>query len=154
MIKEARGRAELTQTALAERSGIRQSVISAYESGHREPSVAALDRLLRSAGLALTLTEEPETLRRVREHAAELRMLLAAHGASGVEVFGSVARGDDHADSDVDLLVDLAPNVSVFDLLQMRSAAETLLGRTVDIVPRSGLKPDIATVILREAIPL
>lgn len=154
MIKEARGRAHLTQTALAERSGIRQSVISEYETGRREPSVAALDRLLRSAGLALALTEASDTLRQVRAHSTALRTLLSEHGASRIEVFGSVARGDDHADSDIDLLVDLAPTVSVFDLLRMQSAAEALLGRAVDIVPRAGLKPDAAAAILREAIPL
>lgn len=157
MIREARGRAHLTQTALAERSGIRQSVISEYETGRREPSVEALDRLLRSAGLALALTDAPDApdaLRQVRAHATALRALLTAHGASRIEVFGSVARGDDHPDSDIDLLVDLTPTVSVFDLLRMQSAAEALLGRAVDIVPRAGLKPDVAAAIRREAIPL
>lgn len=154
MIKAARERTGLTQSALADRSGIRQSVISEYESGRREPSVAALDRLLGAAGLALTLAEEPETLRRVRIRAADLRSLLADHGATNVEIFGSVARGDDHPNSDVDLLVDLASTVGMFDLLRMQSAAEALLDRAVDIVPRSSLKPGVAEHVRREAIPL
>jgi len=154
LIKEARERTGLTQSALAHRSGIRQSVISEYESGRREPSVAALDRLLSAAGLSLSLTTEPETLRRVRSLARELRALLAEHGASNVEVFGSVARGDDREDSDIDLLVDLAPSVGMFDLARMRSEAETLLERDVDIVPRANLKPGFADAISRDAVPL
>ncbi|KJQ56052.1 DNA-binding transcriptional repressor PuuR [Microbacterium sp. SA39] len=154
MIKEARRRSGLTQTVLAERSGIRQSVISEYENGRREPSVSALDRLLGAAGLALSLSEEPETLKQVRMRAAALRALLAEHGATNVEVFGSVARGDERADSDVDLLVDLDPAVGLFSLLRMQSAAETLLERSVDIVPRAGLKPEIAKHALRDAVPL
>jgi len=54
LVREARERAGLTQKQLAERSGIAQSTISAYESGKREPGVEALDRLLRAAGYELT----------------------------------------------------------------------------------------------------
>lgn len=154
LIKTARERTNLTQSALADRSGIPQSVISEYESGRREPSVVALDRLLGAAGLALTLTDEPTTLRSVRIRAADLRSLLAEHGATNIEVFGSVARGDDHENSDIDLLVDLAPTVGIFDLLRMQSAAEALLDRVVDIVPRASLKADIADDVRREAVPL
>ncbi|GAA2931318.1 hypothetical protein GCM10010458_12580 [Microbacterium luteolum] len=154
MIKTARERTGLTQSALANRSGIRQSVISEYESGRREPSVAALDRLLGAAGLTLTLAEAPETLRQVRLLAADLRTILAEYGATNIEVFGSVARGDDHENSDIDLLVDLAPDVGMFDLLRMQSAAEALLGRPVDIVPRASLKSGVADDVRRDAVPL
>jgi transcriptional regulator with XRE-family HTH domain len=54
LLREARERAGLTQQQLAERSGIAQSTISAYESGKREPGVDALGRLLRAAGYELT----------------------------------------------------------------------------------------------------
>ncbi len=154
MIKTARERTGLTQSALANRSGIRQSVISEYESGRREPSVAALDRLLGAAGLTLTLAEAPETLRQVRLLAADLRTILAEYGATNIEVFGSVARGDDHENSDIDLLVDLAPDVGMFDLLRMQSAAEALLGRPVDIVPRASLKSGVADDVRQDAVPL
>ncbi|WP_350352902.1 nucleotidyltransferase domain-containing protein [Microbacterium sp. A8/3-1] len=154
MIKTARERTGLTQSALANRSGIRQSVISEYESGRREPSVAALDRLLGAAGLTLTLAEAPETLRQVRLLAADLRTILAEYGATNIEVFGSVARGDDHENSDIDLLVDFAPDVGMFDLLRMQSAAEALLGRPVDIVPRASLKSGVADDVRRDAVPL
>ncbi|WP_341945980.1 nucleotidyltransferase family protein [Microbacterium sp. LWH11-1.2] len=80
--------------------------------------------------------------------------MFAEHGATNIEVFGSVARGDDHENSDVDLLVDLAPTVGMFDLLRMQSAAEALLERAVDIVPRASLKSGVADDVQREAIPL
>lgn len=154
LIKQARERAGLTQVALAERTGIMQSVISAYERGRRDPSASALERLVGAAGLSLTLAEAPPGLRAVRQHAPELRRLLADFGATNVEVFGSVARGEDAPDSDVDLLVDLAPDVGMFDVLRMHAAAEALLGRAVDIVPRADLKSDVADAVRLEAVTL
>ena len=61
LIREARERAGLTQQQLAERSGIAQSTISAYESGKREPGVAAMDVLLAACGFELTLRERMPT---------------------------------------------------------------------------------------------
>lgn len=58
-------------------------------------------------------------------------------------MFGSVARREEHSDSDVDLLVDLAPGTGLFSLLRMQGIAQDLLGRSVDVVPRSDLKPGI-----------
>ncbi len=83
-----------------------------------------------------------------------LRESLAPLGASNIAVFGSVARKEDHADSDIDLLVDLDPDVGLFALLRMRRIAEDVLGRRVDLVPRSDLKPDLTEAVRREAIAL
>jgi predicted nucleotidyltransferase len=52
--------------------------------------------------------------RRLRRHRQDLIIAAAAHGVSNLRVFGSVARGDDHPDSDVDLLADLPPGLSLF----------------------------------------
>ena len=90
----------------------------------------------------------------VNENAEVLKEAIANLGASNLAVFGSVARRDERADSDVDLLVDLEPDTGLFALLRMRSLAEEILGRAVDIVPRSDLKPSIADEVLREAITL
>lgn len=62
MIRQARRQAGLTQTQLAARTGIPQSVTSAYEAGRREPSVAAFRRLGESLGchVALVLAPRPE----------------------------------------------------------------------------------------------
>lgn len=61
------------------------------------------------------------------------------HHASRVRLFGSVARGDDRPDSDIDLLVDFAPESSLFDLMRMTRELEELLGHPVDVVsPQAG----------------
>ena len=158
VLRQARATARLTQRALAQRAGVTQSVISAYESGRREPSFATLTRLVKSAGFTLEPHLEPapapSALAIVREHADELRTTLGALGAVDIRVFGSVARGDETETSDVDLLVELETDAGLFALLRMQSAAEAILGRSVDVAPISGLKPDVAERVLREAVPL
>ncbi|WP_147795941.1 nucleotidyltransferase family protein [Cellulomonas sp. Y8] len=74
------------------------------------------------------------------------------HGMSNVRVFGSVARGEDGPESDVDLLVDLEPGVSLFDLARLEVELTDLLGRPVDLVPARMLKPRVARTV--EAIAL
>ena len=68
-------------------------------------------------------------------------------------MFGSVARGDDRFDSDVDLLVQLRPGTSLFDLVTMTEEIESLLGCRIDIVSEGGLR-DRDAGILTEAILL
>ncbi len=74
--------------------------------------------------------------------------------AHNVRVFGSVARGDDHASSDIDLLVDLDDDVSLIGLAGLRRELTELLGVPVDVVPAAGLKPRIRDRVHAEAIPL
>jgi transcriptional regulator with XRE-family HTH domain len=58
-LARARRRAGLSQRELAARAGTSQATISAYEAGRKQPSVAVLERLLRSAGAELRVTEAP-----------------------------------------------------------------------------------------------
>ena len=158
LIREARRAARLTQAELAGSAGITQSVISAYEHGRREPSFATLQRLIAAAGYTLDASfvraEPGGLLAAVRASASELRDALGPLGAVDIQVFGSVARGNESPDSDIDLLVELAPDVGAFALLRMQSAAEAILRRSVDILPSTGLKPDVADRVAREAVPL
>ena len=80
------------------------------------------------------------TGRRVLEHREAMVALLQSHGVTNAQVFGSAARGDDREDSDVDLLVDLAPGTDLFDLVRIKADLELLLGVRVDLVPREGVK--------------
>lgn len=154
MIRRAREDAGLTQSVLAERSGVAQSVISSYEKGRREPSASALDVLLTAAGFRLVVEPEPESLHKVRTHSAELIAKLAELGGHNISVFGSVARGDDRPDSDVDLLIDIDDSVGLFTLMKMRSVAERILGREVDLIPRNGLKASVSETALLDEVPL
>ena len=76
------------------------------------------------------------------------------HGARNVRVFGSVARGDDGPDSDVDFLVDMEPGRSLLDMGGLLMDLREMLGRNVDVVTERGLKKRIHDRVLEEAIHL
>ena len=91
------------------------------------------------------------TLRAERAHILELA---AGHGARNVRVFGSVARGDEHATSDVDFLVDLAPGRTLLDLVGLRLALEDLLAIDVDVTTLDMVKPAASEAVSLQAAPL
>jgi uncharacterized protein len=153
LLRRARTGARLSQTELAARAGVTQSVISAYESGHRQPALATLAALVEAAGyeLSVNVRRRPGRLgrlsgpigRRVRRSRRELVAAAAAHGVTNLRVFGSVARGQDRADSDVDLLADLPPGMGLLGLGRVQAELETILGSPVDLVPAGDLKPGV-----------
>jgi uncharacterized protein len=153
LLRQARRRAGLSQVELASQAGVTQSVISAYESGQRQPSIPALTRLIEAAGFELTLGLRRPTARlhrltgpvgrRVRRHRQDLIAAAAGHGIQNLRVFGSVARGEDRPDSDVDLLVDLPPGLSLFGLARAEADLEAILGTRVDLIPAADLKPGV-----------
>jgi uncharacterized protein len=158
-IRGARVRARLTQVQLAAKANVAQSVVSAYEASRREPSFETLRKLVSAAGFDLDVVLVPSlpTLSRRRSvegNRSRLFRALGALGATNLRLFGSVARGDDGPESDIDLLVDIAPDIGLFALGRMRSEAERILGSSVDIVPANSLKADVAERVLAEAIPL
>jgi predicted nucleotidyltransferase len=69
-------------------------------------------------------------------------------------VFGSVARGEDRPDSDVDLLADLPPGLSLFGLGRVEANLEAILGSRVDLIPAADLKPDVRAQVERDVIAL
>jgi predicted nucleotidyltransferase/DNA-binding XRE family transcriptional regulator len=165
MIRDARRRARLSQTDLARRAGVAQSMISAYESDHREPGLQMLTRLVEATGhqLVVGLTPAPgRTLglpdtplgRRLRRRRRAVIEAAAQRGAHNVRVFGSVARGEDTASSDVDLLVDLDDEVGLVALAGLTRELTELLGVNVDVVPADTLKRGIRDEVLTEAVPL
>jgi predicted nucleotidyltransferase len=76
------------------------------------------------------------------------------HGLRRVRIFGSVARGDSTPDSDLDLLVEVEPGRSLFDLIAFAQEAEDLVGRRVDVLTDGGLSPYLRERITAEATPL
>jgi predicted nucleotidyltransferase len=69
-----------------------------------------------------------------------IKAVVARHKGRAVAVFGSVARGEETQESDVDFLVEFEPGSSLFDLADLEDALASLLGRRVDVVSLGGLK--------------
>lgn len=67
-------------------------------------------------------------------------------------VFGSVARGDQHVKSDVDILVDLSEPIGLFKFVELEYKLKNLLGGNVDLVTRPAPKPLIKENILRQTV--
>lgn len=164
LLREARRRAGLSQTELGRQAGVAQSVISAYESGRRQPALPTLAALIQAAGfeLHLDLRRSRSRLRRlsgplgrrVRGHRARLIRVAARYGVSNLRVFGSVARGEERADSDIDLLVDLPSDLGLLGLGRLQREMETMLHASVDLVPSDGLKPQVHEVIGADLVAL
>ena len=76
------------------------------------------------------------------------------HGVTSIRVFGSVARGDESAESDIDLLITTGPKVSPWFPAGLILELEQLLGRHIDIVTESGLNPLLRDQVLSEAVAL
>ncbi|MGE0101219.1 MAG: nucleotidyltransferase family protein [Blastocatellales bacterium] len=80
--------------------------------------------------------------------------LAKKYGASNIRVFGSVARGDETPASDIDLLVDMDSDSSLFDQIALQEEIEILLGRKIDLVTEDSIYWLIRRRVLKEAIPL
>lgn len=94
------------------------------------------------------------TLTELRTRRSEIIEIARARGASRVRVFGSVARGEATESSDVDFLVDLEPDRSLFDLGGLLMDLQDLLNRNVDVVTELGMRPRVAQRVLADAIEL
>ena len=91
---------------------------------------------------------------RIREHRNDILRVAALHGAGNVLLFGSVARGEDTPESDVDLLVDVTGNTTPWFPGSLIADLERLLGQRVQVVILRSLSPLIREAVLREAVPL
>jgi hypothetical protein len=91
-----------------------------------------------------------EVIRLLRSNRAELEMVGIRH----VEIFGSVARGEDLPDSDVDILVDLDPAVvrDLFAYSRVQRTLRNLIGRPVDISRRGRTRPELEAELIRDAV--
>ena len=80
---------------------------------------------------------------RVRRRRRSSIAAAAAHGVTNLRVFGSVARGQDRPDSDLDLLADLPPDMGLLGLGRVQADLEAIVGSQVDLVPAGDLKPGV-----------
>ncbi|HVA60536.1 MAG TPA: helix-turn-helix domain-containing protein [Mycobacteriales bacterium] len=164
LVRTARKKAGLSQSELAARAGLTQSVISVYESGRRQPALPTLAALVAAAGYRLDVrlrrSDQPGSAisgplgRRLRRHRAQLKRIAATEGVRVLGVFGSVARGEERPDSDIDLLVELPAEISLLQLGRLAERCQGLLGAAVDLVPEPDLKAGVRPRVLAELISL
>ena len=161
MLRDARQLAGMTQDALARRAETSQPAVAAYEAGTRTPTLATLERLLTACGRQLVVDSQPGpssagrlTLARLRRHRETLLDAARNNGVTHIRVFGSVARRDAGAVSDVDLLVDLEPGRTLVDLAAFREDASAILATPVDVATLDVLKPSVREEAVRQAVAL
>lgn len=110
-----------------------------FSGGHANPTVKTVDAVAAHLGFRLSLepAEQPRTAPThagLRTMADQIERIVGDHGGCDVRVFGSVARGDARADSDIDLLIEVGPGIGMFELGAMEDELSVLLGRPVDVV--------------------
>jgi predicted nucleotidyltransferase len=146
LIRAAREDIGLSQTRLAAAAGMQQPTISAYESGRKQPRAESLERIMAAAH---TRPSIPLAI-----YADEILDEAARFHLDNVRVFGSAVHGRDTEDSDIDLLVALTPDASLFDLGGFAHAVETITGFEVDILTDDLEEDKHFAHVLDEAVPL
>lgn len=80
--------------------------------------------------------------------------ILKPYGVTRAGLFGSYARGDYTPKSDIDLLVEIKKNISLFDFVHLEQTLTDVLGKKVDLVEYETIKPLLRKYILKDHIPL
>jgi uncharacterized protein len=80
--------------------------------------------------------------------------ILIRHGITRAGVFGSCARGELTADSDIDILVEIRGDISLLDFIRVKQEVEEALGQEVDLVEYDAIKPLMRERILNEQVSI
>jgi uncharacterized protein len=93
-------------------------------------------------------------LEQLRQKRTDILAIADKYGATNLRIFGSVARGDDRPDSDIDILIDQENRWSLFEHVGMMQDLEDLLECKVDVAVAKGLRKRFYDRIIPEAITL
>jgi predicted nucleotidyltransferase len=95
----------------------------------------------------MTLEKALQTLR-------EAEAALRAKGVAHAGIFGSTARGEQRAGSDIDIIVDFDPSVpiTIYDYVGIKDDIAELFEQPVDVIDRRGLKPDLRQPVTRDLV--
>ena len=89
-----------------------------------------------------------------QEQKRTIKNIARKHGVTNLRVFGSVARGEETIDSDIDLLITTPAGFTLLDLAALKLELEEAMNRGIDVAIERGLKPRIREYVLAEARPL
>ncbi len=84
----------------------------------------------------------------------EILDIAQKHGAKNIRIFGSMARGEEGPESDLDIIVEMEKGSSLLDIIAIKQDIEDLLGRKVDVVTEASISPYIRDTVLKEAVNL
>jgi predicted nucleotidyltransferase len=90
----------------------------------------------------------------LKEHRNAIRRIVESNRARNARVFGSVATGEDHEGSDLDILVDALADTSLLDLGAIRAELQDLLGVPVDVLTPDALPERMRSAVLAQAVPV
>ncbi len=170
MCRAGRALLRISQAQLARRAGVSRLTVAHFERAASKPipvSLAAIRSALESSGVALlpggAVLREPtksDDLVSSRKVSEVLQTLLTAAprlrqlGVRHLSLFGSVARGTQRSDSDIDLLLDLDEHrrVDLLDYAGIVAEIQKLVPQRVDVALRNSLKSHVARSALREEI--
>lgn len=126
---------------VARRAGVAPSTVSRIRSKKIQPSFEMIEKISRAIGKRLALTEDlnqlrPPRLISVKRILSEMKGSLRKYGVQHLVIFGSVARGDDTENSDVDIYLDFGDTIpSAVNLLKAEgSIIKTFGDQKVDMV--------------------
>jgi predicted nucleotidyltransferase len=94
------------------------------------------------------------TRQSIREHRDAILEIARRYGASNIRIFGSVARGDATASSDLDLIVRFEAGRSLLDHGGLVMDLRELLGMRVDVIDEDGMRPRFRQNVMKEAVEL
>ena len=95
-----------------------------------------------------------KALELIHEKRDEILRIAAKHGVSNIRLFGSVARGEEGPESDVDFLVEAGAATTPWFPAGLVVDLEDVLGRSVEVVTNRGLNSDLREHVLAEAVPV
>lgn len=90
----------------------------------------------------------------IKEISSRCAPLLEKYGVTRASLYGSVARGEARADSDIDMIVSLEKPIGLFKFFEMQDLLEEMFGRKVDLATPDSLNPHLASRIIKDIIPI
>lgn len=146
LIRAARLDNSMTQSQLAQAAGIHQPSLAAYELARRTPRPETLRAILKAAKTRPSIP--------LQLFADDILAAATGRGLSNVRVFGSTIRGEDTESSDIDLLVSVSADSSLFDLAGFSLDVERITGFRADVIADSAALGGYLAHVREEAIAL